>query len=103
MKHVVCLALCGIIMQATLTLAGAQEPFTPVMRMGDWVEIGGAPPVVVVFQAEKRLKAAGFDPGPIDGIQDIRTQEALRQYQTQKGLPVTGKLDHASRQALEIK
>ena len=103
MKHVMRLALCSIVMQATLTLADAQEPLTPVMRIGDWVEIGGAFPVVVVFQAEKHLKAAGFDPGPVDGILDTQTQAALRQYQTQKGLPVTGKLDHASRQALEIK
>lgn len=74
------------------------------MRIGGWVEIGGDLPVAVVFQVEERLEAAGFDPGPVDGILDTQTQEALRQYQTQKGLPpVTGKLDHASRQALEIK
>ena len=57
---------------------------------GDW-RIG---------QAQERLKAAGFDPGPIDGVLGPQTRAALRRYQASQGLPATGALDEATRRAL---
>jgi len=36
------------------------------------------------------LKAAGFDPGLIDGKLGTQTRRALQQYQQQHGLPMTG-------------
>jgi hypothetical protein len=53
-----------------------------------------------IGQAQDRLQAAGFDPGPLDGVLGPRTREALRRYQASQGLPVTGALDEATRQAL---
>jgi len=53
-----------------------------------------------VGQAQDRLKAAGFDPGPLDGVFGQRTREALRRYQASRGLPTTGQLDEATRQLL---
>jgi peptidoglycan hydrolase-like protein with peptidoglycan-binding domain len=50
---------------------------------GDW-RIG---------QAQERLRAAGFNPGSIDGVLGARTKEALRRYQASLGLPTTGVLD----------
>lgn len=61
-----------------------------VAAYGDW-RIG---------QAQDRLKAAGFNPGPIDGVLGPRTREALRRYQTSQGLPATGVLDEATQQVL---
>jgi Putative peptidoglycan binding domain len=57
---------------------------------GDW-RIG---------QAQERLKATGFDPGPIDGVLGPQTRAALRRYQASQGVPATGALDEATRQAL---
>jgi Putative peptidoglycan binding domain len=57
---------------------------------GDW-RIG---------QAQERLRAAGFDPGPIDGVLGPLTRAALRRYQASQRLPATGVLDEATRQAL---
>jgi Putative peptidoglycan binding domain len=57
---------------------------------GDW-QIG---------QAQELLKAAGFDPGPIDGLLGPLTRVALRRYQASQGLPATGLLDEATRQTL---
>jgi hypothetical protein len=57
---------------------------------GDW-RIG---------QAQEQLKAAGFDPGPIDGVLGPQTRAAFRRYQAGQGLPATGTLDEATRQAL---
>jgi hypothetical protein len=57
---------------------------------GDW-HIG---------QAQERLKAAGFNPGSVDGVLGPRTREALRRYQASQGLSTTGILDEATRHAL---
>jgi hypothetical protein len=46
-----------------------------------------------IAQAQRRLNAAGFDPGPADGTLGPKTREALRQYQRSKGFPATGELD----------
>jgi peptidoglycan hydrolase-like protein with peptidoglycan-binding domain len=97
------LALGCVLMLTAGASATAQEHSIPVMRIGDWVEIGGALPIAVVYQAEQRLTTAGFDPGAVDGMLDARTTAALRQYQQRHGLPVSGTLDAATRHALGIK
>lgn len=61
-----------------------------VTAQGDWQ----------VRQAQERLQAAGFDPGPMDGALGARTKTALRQYQAHHGLLVTGVLDEATRKLL---
>jgi cytochrome c peroxidase len=53
-----------------------------------------------IQQAQARLKAVGLDPGPIDGVIGAQTEAALRAYQQQRGLPVSGQLDAATLQAL---
>jgi Putative peptidoglycan binding domain len=53
-----------------------------------------------IQQVQERLKALGPDPGPIDGTMGAQTQAALRTFQQQRGLPVSGTLDDATRQAL---
>jgi hypothetical protein len=53
-----------------------------------------------VAQVQELLKDARFNPGPIDGILGPRTKGALRRYQASQGLPATGALDEATRQAL---
>ena len=53
-----------------------------------------------VAQVQELLKEAGFNPGPIDGILGPRTKGALSRYQARQGLPATGALDEATRQAL---
>ena len=51
-------------------------------------------------QTQERLRAAGLNPGAVDGMPGQQTVTALRQYQKAHGLPVTGLLDDATRQAL---
>jgi tetratricopeptide (TPR) repeat protein len=53
-------------------------------------------------QVQERLRSAGFHPGAADGVPGPQTVTALRQYQTAQGLPVTGLLDEATRQALGL-
>lgn len=37
---------------------------------------------------QRALSDAGYNPGPVDGVLGIKTQAAMAQYQTDKGLPV---------------
>jgi peptidoglycan hydrolase-like protein with peptidoglycan-binding domain len=47
--------------------------------------------------AEAHLQDFGFDPGPVDSRFTARIQAAVRGYQAQYGLPVSGLLDYATR------
>src|SRR5918992_1589527 len=47
----------------------------------------------VTLQAQRQLKALGFNPGTIDGNSGSQTEAALRAYQQKYRLPETGRLD----------
>ena len=51
-------------------------------------------------QAQQRLNELGFDVGTPDGSAGPRTQNALRTFQQDQGLPVTGRLDQATMRQL---
>ena len=53
-----------------------------------------------VHQVQKRLRELGYDPGPADGIWGKKTTLAVKLFQRDKGLPVTGKLDARTRAEL---
>lgn len=52
---------------------------------------------------QEKLKQAGFDPGPADGVMGAKTREALQKYQVSHGLSKTGTLDDKTLGALGIK
>ncbi len=54
-----------------------------------------------IYRIQRALKDAGYNPGPIDGVIGIQTQAALKQYQTDKGLPI-GNLNMETLKALGI-
>ena len=49
-----------------------------------------------IEKAQKTLKQQGHDPGTVDGVMGPQTVTALRAYQKQQGLDVTGRLDAAT-------
>ena len=53
-----------------------------------------------VYQVQKKLKELGYDPGSPDGIWGKKTTSAIRRFQLDNGLPVTGKLDEQTRAKL---
>ena len=55
-----------------------------------------------VKNAKEALKAKGIDPGPINGTMDVKTQQALRQFQQANDLPVTGMLDQQTATKLGV-
>ena len=54
----------------------------------------------MVRRAQEELRQLGYDPGPIDGISGPQTQQALRTYQRDYNLPVTGRLNAQTKQKL---
>ena len=52
----------------------------------------GAPvsPRELATQVQQLLAALGYDPGPADGMPGARTREAIRKFETDRGLPVVG-------------
>jgi lipoprotein-anchoring transpeptidase ErfK/SrfK len=52
------------------------------------------------MQLQVVLDRLGFTPGVVDGETGLSTRNALAGFQEAKGLPVTGELDAATRQAL---
>jgi membrane-bound lytic murein transglycosylase B len=51
---------------------------------------------------QERLKAEGFDPGPVNGVLTPQTETAIRHYQENKGIPVSGALDEATLREMQI-
>jgi len=84
--------------QPTLEMSAGDAPASPLAR-------SASPPVAAarIQQAQARLKAAGFNPGPPDGTLGPQTREALRQYQRTQGLPATGELDSHTLEALHMR
>jgi peptidoglycan hydrolase-like protein with peptidoglycan-binding domain len=54
----------------------------------------------VVLQAQEQLRELGYNPGPLDGILGSPTAQALRRYQRDYELPVTGTLNGQTRREL---
>ena len=50
-------------------------------------------PAVDVRTAQRQLKERGYYAGPVDGVIGPATENALRAYQRDRGLKVTGRLD----------
>lgn len=50
-------------------------------------------PTAEVRELQSRLRAMGFNPGPVDGVVGPLTENAAQQYQRARGLEVTGAVD----------
>ena len=60
------------------------------------------PYVELVKRVQIALHLEGFDPGPINGLNEGRAQAALAQFQLSRNLPASGALDQATLQALGV-
>jgi peptidoglycan hydrolase-like protein with peptidoglycan-binding domain len=54
----------------------------------------------LIRDAQRQLKALGFDPGSVDGTLGPQTEAALRAYQHAHRLPETGRLDDVTVRSL---
>jgi len=56
----------------------------------------------VIVSVQKELARLGYYNGPIDGVAGSATEHAVRWFQSVDHLPVTGRIDSATLQALQI-
>jgi len=56
----------------------------------------------IIYQAQKVLKARGYDPGKPDGLWGKATERAVKYFQIDNNLPVSGKLDEQTKAKLGI-
>jgi peptidoglycan hydrolase-like protein with peptidoglycan-binding domain len=91
----------GYIFVTSAAIALAQQPVSPAAKPA-WVPPGtpGSPIDGTIFHAQVLLGQAGFSSGVIDGKDGMSFKAALRGYQHSRDLPVTGKLDPATRSSL---
>ena len=82
------LLLAGCVASQTGKPTGLQPATDTLLTAGD------------IQVAQEHLRAFGFDPGPVQGVFTAETQAAVGAYQARYGLPVTGRLDEKTRQAL---
>jgi hypothetical protein len=54
-----------------------------------------------VADAQNALNSKGYDAGPADGVMGPNTRAAIQKFQADNGLPQTGSLDPATRDALK--
>ncbi|MGH9344902.1 MAG: peptidoglycan-binding domain-containing protein [Terriglobia bacterium] len=57
----------------------------------------------VVRKTQQRLQVLGYEPGPADGVMGARTTAALKKFQTDHRLSVTGVLDQKTVEALNVR
>jgi peptidoglycan hydrolase-like protein with peptidoglycan-binding domain len=55
-----------------------------------------------IKKIEQALQAKGHNPGPVDGVMDDRTQQALRAFQKANNLSATGALDQQTAAKLGV-
>lgn len=65
--------------------------------------VEGARPVQTTLEAQVALARLGFSPGSIDGAIGYQTRAAIRGFQQRNGIPQSGELDAATKNALQLK
>jgi hypothetical protein len=65
------------------------------------LSIGGLDPHTEISGIQARLSNLGFDTGPVDGVMGPRTEQALRDFQDQYNLTVTGRPDESTCEKLK--
>lgn len=74
--------------------AGAFTSLHPEEAHPDPVETSAAGPYSgFISQVQEKLRALGFDAGPVNGEFGEKTQAALAQFQLSRTIPASGQLD----------
>ena len=87
------LGLCPILGEAgTAGTTGEQRPEQPQLLTQDTIKL-----------LQERLTAEKVYAGPVDGVMNAQTEEALRTYQKEHGLGVSGAPDEPTLRELQIR
>jgi peptidoglycan hydrolase-like protein with peptidoglycan-binding domain len=86
------LGLCPVLGEAGTAGTGEQRPEQRQLISKDGLKL-----------IQERLRAEGVYAGPVDGEMNAQTEAALRAYQQQRGLPVSGAADDETLRQLQIR
>jgi len=91
------------------------KPFVPAKALPAIIALAFSVPMLALAQgqgtvtakpavqeAQQRLHALGYEPGPADGAMGSRTISALKKFEADHGLPVTETLDQKTLEALRV-
>ncbi|MGA8862396.1 MAG: peptidoglycan-binding domain-containing protein [Gallionella sp.] len=88
------LAISGLSAVSTTALAGSVPISQLNMDAVPSIDQDG------VRRVQTLLKERGFDPGPIDGVEGVRTTGAVRGFQERFGIKASGSIDNQTLFAL---
>jgi len=99
-RNLILAATSLFVLAGIATAQNATSPAKPAEK--PWVAPGtpGSEIDGTVFHAQVLLSTAGFSTSVIDGKDGMVFKKAVRGFQQSRGLPVSGKLDKATRAAL---
>lgn len=93
----------SLLLVIVIGLTGTLSAQTPARTPTEATDVVAYPrPVKSVAEAQIALARIGISSGPIDGVSGPQTAAALRAFQHSRALPVTGRLDDATRAALTL-
>lgn len=81
-------AFLAVLLEGFTGSGTAQEPRSPAPRF--------------IREAQRTLRALGYDPGPVDGLMGPKTKDALARYQRSERIEVTRRLDPETMARLDI-
>ena len=84
----VVMAFLAVLLEGFTASGTAQEPRSPATRY--------------VREAQRTLRALGYQPGPVDGVVGPKTKDALAKYQRSERIEVTRRLDAETMARLDI-
>ena len=91
---------CALAFTLGPALALAASPFTsnhPEEAIPDPdTRVHSGPHTELYRQVQERLRALGFNPGPVNGDFGEKTQAALAQFQISELIPASGQLDEVT-------
>ena len=74
-------------------MGGEQEEYS--------FDLGYVDPLAEINGVQARLNNLGFDCGPVDGVLNDQTREAIQGFQQKHNLKVTGEMDRPTLDKLE--
>lgn len=96
------LAVTGRLDTETIQKLGLQQPAGEASRSATGTTSAPALPAATVSAAQRSLQEKGFYKGNVDGAMTSETLAAIREYQKNSNLNVTGQLDQATLSSLGV-
>jgi hypothetical protein len=105
MKRLFRLAACAALLAPlSASAAGAFTSLHPEEAHPDPVHRPAPDPYThFISRVQEKLRALGFDAGPVNGDFGGKTQAALAQFQLSRALPASGQLDKETLAELDVR